>query len=115
AVALGDTTNNIINIDGSGGITITSIITDDPETAGAKQLTLSGAGSGVLTLGGGNTFTGKVTVNSGKILSVFAGNAVTHLGNATGSDALTLNGGTLRTTNTNSVTSPSTRGLTVTG
>ena len=113
SLQLGDATNNIINIDGNGGVTLSLPITDDPLNPGARNLTVGGSGGGVLTLNGTNTYTGKTTINGGATLSVFAGNVVTHLGNGTGADVLTINGGTLRTANSSSVTSPSTRGVTV--
>src|SRR2546423_10371805 len=66
SVLLGNATNNIINIDGTGGVTITSVIKDG--VAGAK-LTLNGAGVGILRLGGvaANTYTGLTTVNVGEL------------------------------------------------
>ena len=61
--ALGDATNNIINIDGTGGITISSVIKDD---AGSK-LTRAGSGTGVLTLSGVNTYTGGTIISAGTL------------------------------------------------
>ena len=58
-VALGNATNNIVNIDGTGGVTISSIV------SGSGKLTLGGSGSGTLTLSAANTFTGGLTVSSG--------------------------------------------------
>jgi len=63
SVLLGNATDNIINIDGIGGVTISSIIVNDA----GNHITLGGAGSGVLTLSGANTFTGGVTINSGTL------------------------------------------------
>jgi hypothetical protein len=44
-VALGNATENLINIDGAGGVTISSII-----SGSGKNLTLAGAGSTVRAL-----------------------------------------------------------------
>jgi autotransporter-associated beta strand protein len=61
-VALGNTTDNIINIDSTGGITISNII-----SGSSKKLTLGGAGTGTLTLSGVNTYSGDTTISSGKL------------------------------------------------
>jgi autotransporter-associated beta strand protein len=63
SLLLGDATNNIVTIDGTGSITISSIIQND---AGNK-LTLGGAGAGTLTLSGVNTYSGDTTISSGKL------------------------------------------------
>jgi autotransporter-associated beta strand protein len=83
-VALGNATNNIINIDGTGGITISSII------SGSNKLTKSGSGSGVLTLSGANTYSGGTVIASGT-LSLGASGVLADAG------TITLSGGTLRT------------------
>jgi autotransporter-associated beta strand protein len=61
---LGNTTNNIVNIDGSGGINIGVSI-----TGSGKNLTLNGNGAGILTFSGGaaNTYSGTTTVNVGEL------------------------------------------------
>ncbi len=61
-VALGNATNNIINIDGTGGITISSVIKNGAANA---NLTLNGAGGGILLFSGGgaNTYSGTTSVN----------------------------------------------------
>jgi autotransporter-associated beta strand protein len=88
SLLLGDATNNIINIDGAGGVTISSVITDG--VAGAK-LTLNGNGGGLLLLSGvaSNTYTGLTTVNVGEMdlgktaaLNAIAGNLT--IGDGTG-------------------------------
>lgn len=86
-VVLGGATDNIINIDGTGGVTVSSII------SGAGKLTKGGSGDGILTLSGTNTYTGDTTINSGY---VSIGNATTPFGGSAG----TLNwaGGGIRTT-----------------
>ena len=105
SVALGDATNNVINIDGTGGVTISSVIKDD---AGNK-LTLGGSGTGALTLTSVNTYTGSTTINSGT-LSI---DADATLGNGAGT--LNLNGGTLNTTaNRGSLTDPIPNAISVT-
>jgi len=83
-VALANTTNNVVLIDGAGGITINSII-----SGANKNLTLSGSGSGILTLAGANTYTGTTTIASGTL----------QLGNASGlgasTNGLVINAGKL--------------------
>ncbi len=59
---LGNATDNIINIDSTGGITISSII-----SGASRKLTLGGGGSGTLTLNGVNTYSGDTTISSGKL------------------------------------------------
>jgi autotransporter-associated beta strand protein len=83
-LALGNATNNIINIDGTGGVTISSII------SGSGKLTKSGSGSGVLTLSGTNTYSGGTVINAGAI-SI---GADANIGNG----SVTLGGGTLAVT-----------------
>jgi hypothetical protein len=56
-----NTTNNVIQITGTGGITIASVIT------GSNSITKEGTGSGVLTLSGVNTYGGSTTINNGNI------------------------------------------------
>jgi hypothetical protein len=85
-IVLGNTTENIINIDGSGGIIISSII-----SGSSKDLTKAGAGAGVLTLTNVNTYTGTTKVNTGEL-------RLNPSGNNTLSGAFTFNGGTLATT-----------------
>lgn len=62
ALGLGNTTDNIIQIDGTGGVTISSII-----TGSSRKLTRSGSGSGVLTLSAANTYSGATVINSGTL------------------------------------------------
>ncbi len=60
-VVLSNATQNIVNIDGAGGVTISSII------SGTGPLTKAGAGTGVLTLSGTNTYSGGSTISSGTL------------------------------------------------
>ncbi len=62
-VVLGNTTNNI-NIDGTGGVTISSNITQINAGSG---LTKGGTGAGILTLSGANSYTGKTTISAGTL------------------------------------------------
>ncbi|MEP6947017.1 MAG: choice-of-anchor Q domain-containing protein, partial [Acidobacteriota bacterium] len=114
-VALASATENIINIDGVGGVTISSIV-----SGSGKNLTLGGAGTGVLTFSGTNTYSG-VTKISSSILSVTAlanGGSNGNIGsssNAAGN--LIFDGGTLRitgsgqTSNRNFTISPGKTGI----
>lgn len=60
SVALGNATDNVVAIDGSGGITISSSISGP-----GRALTKAGSGSGVFTLSASNNFSGATTVSSG--------------------------------------------------
>ena len=59
---LGNSTNNLINIDSSGNITISSII-----SGVSRNLTKAGLGTGVLTLSGINTYSGNTTISAGTL------------------------------------------------
>ncbi|MEX1049361.1 MAG: autotransporter-associated beta strand repeat-containing protein [Akkermansiaceae bacterium] len=74
-VVLSNTTDNKIYIDGTGGITISSII------SGANNLSLNGAGSGVLTLTGANTYDGLTSIGATSAVSI---RNATALGSTTG-------------------------------
>ena len=76
-VALGNTTDNKVSLDGSGSIVISSII-----SGSSKALSLAGSGSGSLTLTGVNTYSGNTTISAGTLLvnspgSLAASSAVT--------------------------------------
>jgi autotransporter-associated beta strand protein len=74
-------TNNIVNIDGTGGIVISSIISGP-----GKKLTLSGSGSGTLMLSGANTFSGDTIIAKG-ILSLIGSASIAN------SPAIEIQGG----------------------
>jgi autotransporter-associated beta strand protein len=61
-IVLGNATNNVVAIDGAGGITVSSII-----SGFGRSLTKAGSGAGFLTLGGSNTFSGATTVSAGTL------------------------------------------------
>ncbi len=82
---LNNSTNNIINIDGTGGIAVSCII------SGSNQLTKSGIGTGVLTLSGANTYTGTTTVSAGTLQFNRTGGTTIPATNN-----VTVSGGTLR-------------------
>ena len=84
SLVLSNTTDNIINIDNTGGVTITAIMSDG--AGGAKNLTRAGAGAGILTLSGVNTYTG--------LTSVLAGTLAEGVSNAISTGGLTVNGST---------------------
>ena len=88
AVALANT-ENVIVINGSGGITINSTISGI-----GKNLTLQGTGTGFLTLAGSNTYTGTTTINSGTLR--MGANDVFD-----GSSSILIAGGTLQTSTFN--------------
>lgn len=87
-ISLGNTTENIIQVDGTAGITVNVVIKDS--TLGAKKLVKAGTGSGVLTLAGANTYSGGTTITAGT-LTCGAINTIPSTG------TVTFNGGTLRT------------------
>jgi autotransporter-associated beta strand protein len=87
-VVLANSTNNVVLIDGAGGVTISSVITGTN-----SLLTLQGSGSGNLTLSGANTYSGGTTISSRTLI---ASNA-----SALGTGTVSINGGNLATTISN--------------
>ncbi|MFT3980902.1 MAG: choice-of-anchor D domain-containing protein [Ferruginibacter sp.] len=67
-MVLGNATENIINTDGSGGVTISSIISGT-----SRNLTKGGSGTGALTLSGVNTYSGNTTISAGTLALSGAG------------------------------------------
>lgn len=100
-IGLGNSTDNIVAIDGTGGITINSNI-----SGASRKLTKAGSGSGILTLTGANTYTGLTTISAGTLkLNRTGGTTIPATNNVTVSGGilqistnqtlndLTLNGG----------------------
>lgn len=87
-VALGNAENNVVVIDGSGGITISSVI-----SGSGRQLTKRGNGEGAFTLSGANTYSGGTTISEGTLIAANA--------SALGTGTVSVEGGTLATTVTN--------------
>lgn len=84
-IALTNPTNNIINADGTGGITITSVI------SGSSPLAKTGAGT--LSVNAAASNTGLFTLNEGTLILGVA-NAIS-VNNTANASYLTMNGGTL--------------------
>lgn len=87
-VALANDTDNVIQIDNTGGITISTVI-----SGSNKKLTKAGSGSGVLTLSAVNTYSGATTIKGGT-LQLGIANAIPTAATGYG---VVLNGGTLKT------------------
>ncbi len=61
-LSINNTTENIINIDGTGAVIISCIISGT-----GKNLTKAGSGSGILTLTRVNTYSGNTTISTGTL------------------------------------------------
>jgi autotransporter-associated beta strand protein len=86
SLAIQNTTENVVSIEGNGNIIISCIITGNN-----KKLTKIGIGSGVLSLTGANTFTGLTKVTAGTLrLNRLGGTTIPNTNN------VTINGGTLQ-------------------
>ena len=85
-LALGNATNNVIQVNGTGRITITSAI----ENAAGVAARLTKTGTGTLTLSHANTYNGGTTIRQG---AVVVSNAT---GSATGVGKVQVNLGILR-------------------
>ena len=91
-VALGNATDNIINIDSTGGVTISTVL----KNGAGNHLTLSGAGTGALTLSAANTYSGGTTINASTLIAMHDGALGTGNVSVTATGAtLQLQGGTL--------------------
>jgi autotransporter-associated beta strand protein len=89
-LGLGNSTENVINIDGTGNIVINSVITGT-----GRNLVKGGSGSGVLELSNANTYSGLTTVTGGTLrLNRTGGNTLPSTNN------VEVTGGTLQV-NTN--------------
>ncbi len=102
---VGSATDLIIHQFASGNLTINSTIANNGTSS---ALTVTGTGTGSVLLGGANSFTGGIFINSAAKLSLtsggsFNGNAVTFTNNSSG--LLSLNGvnGTIGALNTSTV------------
>src|SRR5438477_12074899 len=84
-LALGNATNNVVQVNGTGRITITTAIQNAPGVA--ARLTKIGPGS--LTLSHANTYTGGTTINKGLLL------VTNTTGSATGTARVQVNAATL--------------------
>jgi len=85
-LALNNNTNNIINIDATGGITVSCVISGP-----GKNLTLSGVGNAIFSLTSANTYTGLTTVSSNTMRLNNAGG-----GTLPATNNILISGGTLR-------------------
>ncbi len=94
-IFLGNTANNNIIIDGTGGITIPSVITGP-----GKTLTKSGSGLGSLTLTAANTYTGATHLTAGTL-------KLNHTGGSTlpATNEMIISGGTLQISSNQSFSS----------
>jgi hypothetical protein len=86
-LGLGNVTNNIIQIDAAGGVTISSVI-----SGAGRNLTKGGTGAGILQLTGANTYTGLTTVSGGTMRLNRAGGTTIPVGNS----IVVNNGATMR-------------------
>ena len=84
-LALGNATNNVIQVNGSGGITISAAIQSGAGVAGA----LTKTGPGRLTLSHANTYTGATTIKKGILL------VTNTTGSGTGTARVQVNAATL--------------------
>ena len=113
-----DATDTIQSLDGTGNVEIASSV--DLTVGDSNDQTISGVrsgagnlikqGSGILTLSGSNTNTGKIGISAGTVSITADNNLGADPGSAV-SDFITLNGGTLKTTG--EFTLDSDRGITL--
>jgi len=104
-IGLGNSTENIVNIDGTGNIAISSVISS---STGTTPLTITGSGSGRLDLTNTtNTFTGTITFSGAEARFTAAGS----YGNA--NNTLVIDGGRMATTSATTYTLASTHAIQV--
>ena len=84
-IVLGNATENVVRVDGTGDVTISSIISGTN-----RNLTKAGIGSGKLILSGNNTYSGETRINTGTI-EITANERIANASN------LVLNGGDFST------------------
>lgn len=103
---LANATENVINTDGTGGITISAVLSS---TAAG---TLTKIGNGTLNLSsGGNTYTGKTVINAGFINTTGEGRLGANPSSFV-ADQITLNGGGIQSS-TGDINFNSNRGITL--
>lgn len=85
SVALGNTTENVVRVDGAGDVVISSIVSGTN-----RNLTKAGIGSGKLILSGNNTYSGETRINTGTV-EITANERIANASN------LVLNGGDFST------------------
>jgi autotransporter-associated beta strand protein len=107
AVSTDATSARNLYLQGAGNGIISGIISDNAANAAGK-INLFKEGTGTWTLSNTNTHTGTTTISGGVLLA----NSSAALGSGVASNTLIFNGGTLRAGGT--ITSPSTRGVTLT-
>jgi trimeric autotransporter adhesin len=126
ALALGNAADNIINLDGTGGVTINSIIIGPGRNLTLGGTGFDGANNAFLSLGGINTYSGATTIKSGLLQLIGSGSiqntSLIDIGNGAFFDltssaaGMTLSSGTgLRasaTTISGKINTSSTKGLT---
>ncbi|MCE9589610.1 MAG: autotransporter-associated beta strand repeat-containing protein, partial [Planctomycetes bacterium] len=101
----GGATDSVLTINNSGAQSFAGVIQDG---SGAGLLNLSKLGAGTLTLSGtSSTYSGTTTISAGILQAAGSGS----LGDGSASNTLIFAGGTLQATGT--ITSPSTRGITL--
>jgi autotransporter-associated beta strand protein len=106
-VVLGNTAANVVSVDGSGNIVISSVIST---VNTSKPLTFAGVGSGRVDITNtANTFIGNISVNGAEVRFTTDGS----LGNA--GNTLTIDGGRLAIVSGGAVTIASTRNIAVGG